>query len=77
MVVKDLNEILDRCGFKFIDEKPILVPGSSQVFLQMVHEAIKNEPKPEKFEEWTNDTANIAKAIRYLAIAIYLLENEE
>lgn len=78
MLVKDLNKILKRCGFDFIDEKLInTLDCSSQVFLEMAYVMMLPKPTPKKFEKWTNNATRMAEAIRYLAIAIYLLENKE
>lgn len=62
MQVKDLNKILERCGFGAdLYEKPINSNHSSEIFLQMARNA--------------TDKVDLINAIRYLAIAIYLLEN--
>ncbi len=70
MLVKDLNEILKRCGFELVDEKLVNDNGPSHEFLQMAINRIK--PK-----EWTNNIDDIIVAIRYLSIAIFLVENEK
>lgn len=78
MLVKDLNEILKRCGFNSaLNEKPVNSGYPSKIFLQMAHDVMLTKPVPEKFEKWTKSTAHLAEAIRYIAIAIYLLEEGE
>ena len=63
MTVEDLNKILNQCGFDIIlNEKPVNSNYSSKIFLQIAHNAI--------------DKMNLVNAIRFLAIAIFLLENE-
>ena len=72
MQVKDLNDVLKRCGFNTaLNEKPINIPVTQRIFLKMASNIVNNETVTH-----VNDVGRIAESIRFLAIAIYLLESD-